>query len=137
MTYKVGVNKNEAKNVIMIVLDSVSYDFTKKTKCKACSMPFLHSLMKKGINAINIYSEAPYTEAALVSLLCGDNTLDKTGHMKRNLNHKSILQIFEENNYNIFLTLINRQYILVVKCMNSKINIIIFPFYFHKYGIID
>ena len=90
------------KNVIMIVLDSVSYDFTKKTKCKACSMPFLHSLMKKGINAINIYSEAPYTEAALVSLLCGDNTLDKTGHMKRNLNHKSILQIFEENNYNIF-----------------------------------
>ena len=90
------------KNVIMIVLDSVSYDFTKKTKCKACSMPFLHSLMKKGINAINIYSEAPYTEAALVSLLCGDNTLDKTGHMKRNLNHKSILQIFEESNYNIF-----------------------------------
>lgn len=29
MTYKVGVNKNEAKNVIMIVLDSVSYDLQK------------------------------------------------------------------------------------------------------------
>ena len=72
------------KNVIMIVLDSVTYENTLSNTGKTCPMPFLHSLMKKGINATKVYSEAPYTEAALVSLLCGDNTLDKTGHMKRN-----------------------------------------------------
>ena len=90
------------KNVIMIVLDSVTYENTLSNVGKACPMPFLHSLMKKGINATKVYSEAPYTEAALVSLLCGDNTLDKTGHMKRNLNHKTILETFEDNGYEIF-----------------------------------
>lgn len=90
------------KNVIMIVLDSVTYENTLSNVGKACPMPFLHSLMKKGINVKKMYSEAPYTEAALVSLLCGDNTLDKTGHMKRNLNHKTLLETFEDNGYEIF-----------------------------------
>ncbi len=90
------------KNVIMLVLDSVTYENTIGNEGKEIPMPFLHSLINKGIKIDKMFSEAPYTEAALVSLLCGDNTLDKTGHMKRNYNHKSILKIFEENDYEIF-----------------------------------
>ena len=66
------------QNVIMLVLDSITYENTLANEGKECPMPFIHSLMDKGINARKVYSEAPYTEAALVSLLCGDNTLDKT-----------------------------------------------------------
>ena len=90
------------KNIIMLVLDSISYENTLANEGKSCPMPFIHSLMENGIDAKKVYSEAPYTEAALVSLLSGDNTLDKTGHMKRNLNHKTILQIFEDEGYNVF-----------------------------------
>lgn len=90
------------QNVIMLVLDSITYENTLANEGKECPMPFIHSLMDKGINARKVYSEAPYTEAALVSLLCGDNTLDKTGHMKRNYNHKTVLQLFEEAGYHIY-----------------------------------
>ena len=90
------------KNVIMLVLDSITYENVLANEGKKCPMPFIYSLMQNGINVKKVYSEAPYTEAALVSLLCGDNTLDKTGHMKRNYNHKTVLQLFEEDGYHIY-----------------------------------
>lgn len=90
------------KNVVMLVLDSVTYENTLKNSGKDCPMPFLNSLIKDSLEIKNMYSEAPFTEAALVSLLTGDNTLDKTGHMKRNKNHKTIFEYFKENGYLIY-----------------------------------
>ena len=46
-------------------------------------MPFLDRLRKESLDFTNIYSEAPYTEAALVSLLCGMDTLKGGGYLKK------------------------------------------------------
>ena len=46
-------------------------------------MPFLNQLKKTGFYCENMYSQAPYTEAALMNLICGQNVLDYGGYMFR------------------------------------------------------
>ena len=71
------------KNTIFFVIDSVFYDKTIKQNYRNEPMPFLNKLRKESLDFTNIYSEAPYTEAALVSLLCGMDTLKGGGYLKR------------------------------------------------------
>ena len=65
------------KNNILIVIDSLYYDKTILSSNHPSTMPFLDKLRSEGITCTNMFSEAPYTEAALVSLLCGVDTLKK------------------------------------------------------------
>ena len=51
------------KNVIMLVLDSITYENVLANEGKKCPMPFIYSLMQNGINVKKVYSEAPYTDA--------------------------------------------------------------------------
>ncbi len=72
------------KNVLFIVIDSVTNDiflFNKNTS-SLCA-PFLNELRKKSISGDKMFSEAPYTEASLMCLLGGIDTMDNGGYMER------------------------------------------------------
>ena len=90
------------KNTIFIVIDSVFYDKTIKQNYRNCPMPFLNKLRKESLDFANIYSEAPYTEAALVSLLCGMDTLKGGGYLKKLKGKETIMETFKKNGYETF-----------------------------------
>lgn len=90
------------KNVLFIVIDSVTNDviFNKNT-LKKCT-PFLNKLRSKSISGDNMYSEAPYTEAALMSLLGSVDTMDNGGYMEKLKNKRCVLEYFRNNGYKVF-----------------------------------
>lgn len=90
------------KNNIFIVIDSLYYNKTTKENYRNSPMPFLDKLRKKGIDYVNMYSEAPYTEAALVSLLCGVDTLKSGGYIKKLYGKETIMETFKKNGYETF-----------------------------------
>lgn len=90
------------KNVLFIVIDSVTNDimFNKPNSKKIA--PFLNELRNKSISGDKMYSEAPYTEAALMSLLASVDTMDNGGYMERLKNSKCVLEVFKSNGYKTF-----------------------------------
>lgn len=90
------------KNVLYIVIDSVTNDIIFNPNLNVA--PFLKELRKKSITGDNMYSEAPYTEAALLGLTSGVHTMDNGGYMQRMKNSKTILETFRENDYKTFHT---------------------------------
>lgn len=88
------------KNILFLVIDSVTNDviFDKDTNVA----PFIRSIRDKSITGDNMYSEAPFTEAALISLLASKNTMDNYGYMERMKNVKTLLEVFKENGYITF-----------------------------------
>ena len=69
------------KNVIYILVDALSYDNVGKREYRNTPTPFLDSLAKQSTFFKNVYTQAPYTEAAFVSTLCGENVLDHGGYL--------------------------------------------------------
>ena len=90
------------KNTIFIVIDSLYYQKTIKESYRNSPMPFLDKLRSEGLDYTNMYSEAPYTEAALVSLLCGVDTLKSGGYIKKLYGKETIMETFEKNGYDTF-----------------------------------
>ena len=90
------------KNTIFIVIDSLYYNKTTKEKYRPNPMPFLDKLRSEGIDFTSMYSEAPYTEAALVSLLCGMDTLKNGGYIKKLYGKETIMETFQKNGYTTF-----------------------------------
>ena len=90
------------KNNIFIVIDSLYYDKTIASSKHPDSMPFLNKLRSEGITCENMYSEAPYTEAALVSLLCGVDTLKKGSYIRKLYGKETIMETFKRNGYETF-----------------------------------
>lgn len=90
------------KNVLFIVIDSVTNDILFNKKNSKSIAPFLNMLREKSISGDNMFSEAPYTEAALISLLASLDTMDNGGYMERMKNKVSVLEIFQENGYKVF-----------------------------------
>lgn len=90
------------RNMIMLVLDSITYTALNESDAKGCPAPFLKELMDKSVRITNMYSQAPYTEAAVVSLQCGSNTLDDYGHMRRNKGKDTIFDIYKRAGYRVF-----------------------------------
>lgn len=90
------------KNVLFIVIDSVTNDviFNKNTS-KYC-VPFLTELRKKSISGDKMYSEAPYTEAALMSLVGSVDTMDNGGYMDKLKGSTCVLEVFKKNGYKTF-----------------------------------
>ena len=90
------------KNVLFIVIDSVTNDILFNKSNSKQIAPFLCNLRDNAISGDKMYSEAPYTEAALMSLLCSVDTMDNGGYMERLKNSKSVLETFQENGYRVF-----------------------------------
>lgn len=91
-----------AKNNIFIVIDSLYYDKTITSTNHPNTMPFLNKLRSEGLTCENMYSEAPYTEAALVSLLCGVDTLKKGSYIRKLYGKETIMETFKNNGYETF-----------------------------------
>lgn len=80
------------KNYILFIIDSLNYSHVKESSVEL--MPFLQELKKKAVYCDNMYSQAPYTEAAVMNLYCGQDVLQNNGYLFRFKDAKST--IFEE-----------------------------------------
>lgn len=88
------------KNVVFLVLDSLSYrdfDYLKS------NFDIIDLYKDNSIVFNNIFSQAPYTEAALTSLLTSNNILDDKGYLF-NLKYKknNINEVFKSKGYKTF-----------------------------------
>lgn len=87
------------KNVIMLVIDSFTYDNIINFKGDL----FLKKLIKENYSCSNMFSMAPFTEAALMGLIAGQKTLDNGGYLKRFQDTPStIFEVFHNNGYKVF-----------------------------------
>lgn len=93
------------KSVIHIVVDAYCYNNLLRKVGKLETTPFLNKLALESINFSNMYSQAPYTEASLVTILSGENTLDSGGYLFGNgTTETSIFKPYKEKGYKtIFL----------------------------------
>lgn len=86
------------KNLIFLIIDSLNYSHVKESELPL--MPFYSKLKEKSISCENMYSQAPYTEAAVMNLYCGQDVLDDGGYLLRFKNaKKTIFEIMQENGY--------------------------------------
>ena len=74
------------KNILLYVVDSLNYSHIKNSDLNL--MPFLEELKKDAVYCENMYSQAPYTEAALMNLYCGQDVLENGGYML--ISHNSV-----------------------------------------------
>ena len=88
-------------NVLLIVIDA--FDQTRIEESNYVLTPNLERLLTKGFKFTNVYSQAPYTEAAVMSLYAGQNTLDSGGYLYRFGNaKKTIFECFHDAGYDVF-----------------------------------
>lgn len=69
------------KNVILFVIDSLNN--TRVKEYGNILMPYLSTLKSKYCFCDNMYSQAPYTEAAVMNLYCGQDVLANNGYLYR------------------------------------------------------
>lgn len=92
------------KNVIAIVVDAFCYKNLERRVGGKEVTPFLNSLAKKSLCFTNMYAQAPYTEASLISLLGGENTLENGGYLFGNANiRNSIFKDYKKAGYHTIL----------------------------------
>ena len=88
-------------NAILIVIDA--YDQTRIEQSNYSLTPNLERLSKNGIKFTNVYSQAPYTEAAVMNLYAGQNTLSRGGYLYRfGKAPKTIFECFQDNGFEVF-----------------------------------
>ena len=90
------------KNVLFIVLDSITNDQLFNSVNSKEKAPFLNKLRNKSITGDKMYSQAPYTEAALMCLLGSCDTLDDGGYMEKFKNKKTVIDVFRDNGYKTY-----------------------------------
>lgn len=90
-------------NVISILIDSVMWDCISTNRTKVSTTPFLDSLKFESITASNLYSHAPYTDAATKSLYTGRNCLDDFSFFYRlNSAPDNHFKTFHDNGYETY-----------------------------------
>ncbi|MDY0138115.1 MAG: sulfatase-like hydrolase/transferase [Candidatus Izemoplasmatales bacterium] len=91
------------KNVISIVIDSVSYNSVFTKNGIPTPMPFLKSLLSNSVWAEKMYSQGPYTDAAMKALYTGSNVLDDYGYFYRlNKAKNNHFSFFKNNGYETY-----------------------------------
>ncbi len=69
------------KNYLLFIIDSLNYSHVKESTVNL--MPFTEQLKKNGFFCEAMYSQAPYTEAAVMNLYCGQDVLQNGGYLNR------------------------------------------------------
>lgn len=99
---------NEMMNAILLIIDSLDY-----TRCQSSSINLLPNItrrVEKGVKCENVYSQAPYTEAATMALYCAQNTLDNHGYIERYNNATiTLMETFEKAGYDTFFNCLQPQ----------------------------
>lgn len=89
------------KNYLLFIIDSLNYSHVKDSPIEL--MPFLNELKKKGVSCENMYSQAPYTEAAVMNLYCGQDVLQDGGYLFRfKTAKKTIFEVMQEHGYKTY-----------------------------------
>lgn len=70
-------------NAVFFFVDSVTWDYVGRNRASVSPTPFLDSLKPESLITTNLYSQAPYTDAATRSLFTGRNCLDDFGYFFR------------------------------------------------------
>lgn len=92
------------KNVITIVVDAYCYNNLQRKIGGQEVTPFLNELAKQSVSFGSMYALAPYTEASLVALLGGENTLENGGYLFGNANAKSaVMKDYQDAGYTTIL----------------------------------
>lgn len=68
------------KNVVFIIVDSLNY--TRLQQRKFQDTPFMLACENSEGSFSNVFSEAPYTEAALMAIMAGQDTLSNGGYLR-------------------------------------------------------
>jgi hypothetical protein len=90
------------KNVFYVIIDAFCYNNLERKIGDEYTTPFLRELANGNICAKKMYSQAPYTEASLVALLSGENTLDNGGYLFGNRStQKTVFKSFKEKGYKV------------------------------------
>lgn len=96
------------KNYLLFIIDSLNYSHIKESEIEL--MPFYNSLRKDSIVCENMFSQAPYTEAAVMNIYCGQNVLDYGGYLKRFKDTpKTIFEALSEQGYTTFFNTLQPQ----------------------------
>ena len=87
------------KNVFCLIIDALSYPYM----CdRYNAMPFLRLLSEKGCNCLNMYSQGPYTEAALTPFYTGRDNMDFGGNFFRGDQvKKTVFECFSDSGYDV------------------------------------
>lgn len=88
------------KNKLLLIIDSFGNEGL--GEIIPVFMPFLNEIMKKSVVYENMYSEAPYTEAALMSLYSGRNTMDNGGYLLNFKNTETVVDILNARGYRVY-----------------------------------
>lgn len=88
------------KNFLLFIIDSLNYSHVKE---HPELMPFLDKISKSSIVCTNMFSQAPYTEAAVMNIYCGQNVLDNGGYLKR-FKHAphTVFEIMKEHGFTTY-----------------------------------
>lgn len=70
------------KSAVFILIDAFGSNFIGETPYRNSPTPYIDSLMKEAVSVRDMYSMAPFTEAALIATWGGENTLDHGSAMK-------------------------------------------------------
>ena len=85
------------KNIVLFIIDSFNYSHS---KLNPWITPFLDGLEKENYHFENMFSQAPYTEAAVMDIYCGQNVLNNGGYIKRFYHaKKTIFEAMKEKGY--------------------------------------
>ena len=69
------------KNYLLFIIDSLNYSHVKSSEIEL--MPFCKQIAKDSIVCDNMFSQAPYTEAAVMNIYCGQSVLENGGYIRR------------------------------------------------------
>lgn len=96
---------SEKPNVIFVVVDALCFDSLHRRVGDRWVMPHLRKLAETDNAWDNVYSLAPYTEAALVSLLGGTRTMERGGYFFGNAGCDTpMMERYHDAGYRTFMT---------------------------------
>lgn len=91
------------KNVIFLLVDCFDYNKIGSGVHRNSPTPFLDTLKEKSYFCERMYSQAPYTEAALIATMCGYDTLSRGGYLKRYKNaEQTLFELFQQAGYQVY-----------------------------------
>lgn len=105
------------KNIILIVLDGVSYFNIGSNKNRNSPTPYIDSLIEKSVWATKCYSQGPFTEAGIIGLLFGQDTMNDGGYLLNTLiSEQNLIHLAHKYGYITFLP--NLSYFYPPSCVS-------------------
>lgn len=98
-----GIEKMK-KNIILFVLDGVSYFNIGKNEFRNSPTPYIDSLREKSVWATKCYSQGPFTESGIIGLLFGQDTMNDGGYFINTLrSENNLIHLAHQHGYKTFL----------------------------------